>query len=241
MPLPKRLRRLTKPRFLFVYPVIIGLLFTGRVSEHSLRAGLLLLGLGEALRLWANGFVGHVKVNQAGQGSTAAKIGRLITAGPYAFVRHPLYLGTLLLGAGFCVMVQSLWVSVAALAGFLMTYHHKMAQEEALLLQEYAAEYARYREAVPRLWPGWRRYPHGVGRWSWRGVFVSKEWKTVIWVACLAILAYFWEEYAQEGEGLFKERVAYRVFLLVVLVVLMATDGVLEFVLRRKKRKDSAA
>ena len=229
------LKRLTKPRFLFVYP-LAGLLFAfGHVTERGLRLGVLAVLLGETLRLWANGYVGHVKVNWTEQSRGDAKIGRLITAGPYAFVRHPLYLGTSLIGAGFCLIVGNAWLALLAFVSFLLIYRVKMAEEEQLLLHEWDRAYQRYHAAVPRLLPSVRRYPGRHGRWSWRGVAASKEWKTAIWVTVLVILLYLWEEGIQEHKGLFSQHACLRWSLVVIMVALMATDGIIELIGRRAR------
>jgi len=229
------LKRLTKPRFLFVYPVVIALFLTAHVSEKSLASGIVLVILGEALRLWANGHVGHVKVNSTIKRPGEKKIGRLMTAGPYAFVRHPLYLGTLVAGSGFCLMVRSGWLTLAALAAFAATYRKKMAQEERLLHDECGASYEQYAQLVPQLLPSGYRYPHREGAWTWRGIAASKEWKSALWVLAAMILIYFWEESVQEQEWLFSERQGYRFFLLGVLILLVLLDGISELVLRRKR------
>ena len=232
-----RWKRLTKPRFIFVYPVFAALFTTAHITEVSLRVGVALIVLGEVIRFWANGYVGLVKVNSARQ---HGKVGRLVTVGPYAFVRHPLYLGTLLIGAGFCLAVNSLWVGAAALIGFLASYHHKMSQEETLLLQE-VPEYAGYHAAVPRLLPRLRPYPHGHGIWSWKAVAVSKEYKTAIWLVIVAISLYLWEESVQEGKWLFAERPAYRAFLCGLVVALAVAEGVIELLSRQRAARGRAS
>ena len=218
------LKRFTKPRFLFVYPLLIALFFVGRVTDASFRAGIGLIVLGEALRLWANGYVGHVKVNWTQKARGDAKIGRLITGGPYAFVRHPLYLGTLLMGSGFCMVVGSLWLAALACICFALFYRDKMRAEDVLLLDECGAEYAGYHAAVPGLLPRWRRYGHREGVWSWRGIQASKEWRTVIWATVLLILLYFWEEH-QERARLFSEHRPLRFSLIAVAAVLILVDA----------------
>ena len=229
-------KRLSKPRFLFVYPLAALLFAVGHITERNLRLGILLIALGEAVRLWANGYVGHVKVNWTERARGDAKIGRLITGGPYAFVRHPLYLGTSLIGAGFCLIVGNAWLALLAFGSFLFLYQAKMAEEEAVLLHEWDAECRRYHAAIPRLLPLRGRFADRYGQWSWKGVAASKEWKTAIWVTVLVILLYFWEEVVQNREPLLQERWVKHVCLLVVLVVLMATDGLAEIVTRRSRR-----
>lgn len=232
--------RLRKPRFLFVYPLAALLFVVGRITERNLRLGILLIALGEMVRLWANGYVGHVKVNWTERSRGDAKIGRLITGGPYAFVRHPLYLGTSLIGAGFCLIVGNVWLALLAFTSFLLMYRVKMAEEERLLLHECDRAYQRYHAAVPRLLPVRGRFADRHGRWSWRGVAASKEWKTAIWVTVMVIVLYFWEEVVQEREPLFEKRWLMHACLLAALVVLMATDGIVELIKRRGRAGRSA-
>ncbi|MBI2173940.1 MAG: isoprenylcysteine carboxylmethyltransferase family protein, partial [Candidatus Omnitrophica bacterium] len=207
-------KRLTKPRFVMVYPILAGLFGFARVTEASLRIGIALICAGEALRFWANGYVGNKKVNWTQKQRGDRNIGELTTAGPYAFVRHPLYFGTLILGAGFCLMVRNVWLSIAALAAFIIIYNRKVGQEEVLLEHECTDAYTHYQNAVARFIPRWPAYPHRHGRWTWKGIAASKEWKTGLWIVVLTILVYFWEESVQEHEWLFEEHPLFRFFLL---------------------------
>ena len=221
-----------KARFFWVYPLVIVLFATASMSARSLRLGIALILLGEALRLLANGYVGHVKVNFTQQARHDPKIGRLITGGPYAHMRHPLYVGTFLIGAGFCVAVRSVPMTVAALAFFLLVYQDKARREEELIAGEWGADYAAYQRAVPRWLPTLRRYTPRHGRWSWQGVWASKEWKTLIWVIVALLGIYFWEEGFRE-RALFVGRNQVKHGLLVALcILLIASDGVIEVVSR---------
>ena len=231
-----KLKRFYKPRFLLVYPLAVWLFIAANTTEGSFALGGLVVLLGEALRLWANGYVGHVKVNWTQKWRGDAKIGQLMTAGPYAYVRHPLYLGTFLLGLGFCIIVGSWWLTLAALAFFLVIYGRKMAQEERILLDECGEAFARYRRAVSQWLPTWRRYPGGEGRWGWEGIMASREPKTLIWVTVMLILLYFREELIQEREALWTQHTFKHIFLLGLAVVLMLSDGIFELVRRWRKR-----
>ena len=59
------MRRLRKPRFLLTYPLVVALFIFGHSTEGRLLWGSFVVLLGEALRLWANGYVGHKKVNRS--------------------------------------------------------------------------------------------------------------------------------------------------------------------------------
>lgn len=233
--------RWRKPRFLFAYAMVPLLFLGSKTTEPQQRLGLALVGLGELIRLWANGYVGHVKVNVTQEGD--AKIGRLITAGPYAYVRHPLYLGTFLIGAGFCLVVGNLWLSLAALASFLAIYRTKMKEEESRIGDECGEAYAAYHRAVPRWLPTFRRYAKPEGRWMWQGITASKEWKTVVWLIVVAMALYLYEEAWQEHEFLsrHKQKWIKHVVVLLIMVVLMATDGLIELIRRRAQRAAPAS
>jgi len=140
----KRLR----PRLLGVYALAGVALWLSRPTLASIAAGALPIALGEALRVWATG---HLHKNDS-----------LTITGPYAFLRHPLYLGTLLIGAGFLIMA---WSSVAlALAGFFALVYfgyympYKDRIESARLESLYGDAYRRYAAAVPRLIPRLHAY-----------------------------------------------------------------------------------
>lgn len=225
-------QKLRKPRFLLVYPLVMWMFLTARVTEPALRLGIALFMIGEAIRVWANGCVGHVKVNQTDEWVAEPKVGRLVTGGPYAYVRHPLYVGSALIGLGFVVIVGQPWFGLAAAIVLPLVYHRKIVSEEDLLLHELPEEYQRYQQAVPRYVPTWRRYPDANARWSWEGIWASKELKTVVWVAAMSILLYFREEYWQERELFASPEWMKHTVLMTLLVVLVATDGLLE-VLRR--------
>ena len=207
-----------------MYPLVVWLFLAGHPSERSLLYGALVALIGEALRLWANGYVGHVKVNSARK----EKVGRFITAGPYAHVRHPLYVGTFLIGAGFCVAVTSAWAALGALAMFYLLYRRKAMEEEALILEEYGQAYEAYRRAVPRWMPTWRRYQHPNGQWRWAGVKASKEWKTLIWIVVGLFAVYFREEFWQEREVFTGKDWLKHVILAAMCIGLMAVDGFVE-------------
>ncbi len=230
------MNKFTKPRFLFAYLVLPVLFLTARTTEHSLRLGIAFALLGVGIRLWANGYVGHRKVNQTQPGRGDTKIGCLVTAGPYAHIRHPLYFGSFLIGLGLCGVVGPPLIGIAALGLLWIAYRRKMQEEDTMLDQELGEEFARYRQAVPAWFPTWRHYPQAQGNWSWEGIRASKEFKTASWVGVLLILFYLREEIFQEHEAFFGKEAPLRIGLLVVMVCLMLSDGIAELRRMRAKR-----
>lgn len=228
-----------KPRFAWIYPLVIWLFLTAKTTGRRFALGVCVALLGEAIRLWANGHVGHRKVNQTGAAEAGAKIGQLVTSGPYAFVRHPLYFGTFLIGAGFCILVGNSWLAATAFIFFVVVYRAKMAEEEATLLNEWGEQFLRYQRAVPRWFPTGRRSPSAGGRWSWRGIISSKEWKTCLWLMVCVMAIYLRAKAAQEGEWLTGPQALKHAVVLGALVTLVVIDGI-EWVVKRLSKHRAA-
>ena len=78
---------------------------------------------------------------------------RLLTTGPYRFVRHPLYLGTFLAIAGFPLLTQSwatLWFLTVPTA---LAYCLRIVKEETYLAETLGPEYKSYTRRTARLIP----------------------------------------------------------------------------------------
>lgn len=83
---------------------------------------------------------------------------RLVTTGPYAASRNPMYVGWALLHLGAAVAGGSVWM----LAAFAATgqVHRQILGEERELGDRFGDEFGRYRAAVPRYLPRWPRKGH---------------------------------------------------------------------------------
>ncbi|HEX7287880.1 MAG TPA: isoprenylcysteine carboxylmethyltransferase family protein [Candidatus Angelobacter sp.] len=81
----------------------------------------------------------------------------LTTTGPYAYTRNPLYLGSVLIAAGFVIAARNPWIALAALAMFAAVYVPVIRAEEKYLAAQFAG-YAEYAAQVPRLSPRLRPY-----------------------------------------------------------------------------------
>jgi protein-S-isoprenylcysteine O-methyltransferase Ste14 len=141
----------------------------------SLLCGLPVAVLGVCLRGWA---AGHLAKNEL-----------LATSGPYARVRNPLYLGTLLAAAGLAIAARSLPLAVLFAAVFLLIYLPVIELEEQHLRKLFPA-YAAYAAETPMLWP---RFRHAAGgtRFSWRSYFQNREYQGLAgFLTAAAVLAW---------------------------------------------------
>jgi protein-S-isoprenylcysteine O-methyltransferase Ste14 len=109
-----------------------------RPDARSLAWGLPVSALGLVLRAWATG---HVEKNI-----------RLAESGPYAYVRNPLYLGTLLVAAGFAIASRQWLLALLFAVVFLFIYLPAIELEEQHLRKLFP-EFATYSERVSALWP----------------------------------------------------------------------------------------
>jgi protein-S-isoprenylcysteine O-methyltransferase Ste14 len=75
--------------------------------------------------------------------------GQLVTTGPYARTRNPMYAGWALLHAGAGVAVGSGWL-LATLPAAAALVHRQVRREEQRLAADFGDEFERYQGAVPR-------------------------------------------------------------------------------------------
>ena len=73
-------------------------------------------------------------------------------SGPYAYVRNPLYLGSIIIAIGFTVAARDLWVAIVVLAMFAFIYVPVIRGEETFLRKQFPA-YDDYARRVPSLLP----------------------------------------------------------------------------------------
>jgi protein-S-isoprenylcysteine O-methyltransferase Ste14 len=76
----------------------------------------------------------------------------VITGGAFSVVRHPIYLGVILVYTGLICMTLSL-ASAALLVVIIAFYRYISRYEEKLLTQRFGDEYRAYMSKVPRLFP----------------------------------------------------------------------------------------
>jgi len=78
--------------------------------------------------------------------------GRLVTDGIYALVRHPQYLGFLLITSG--MLIQWITLFTALMWPILVVLYYQLAREEEKEMEErFGSEYLEYKHRVPKFIP----------------------------------------------------------------------------------------
>jgi protein-S-isoprenylcysteine O-methyltransferase Ste14 len=80
----------------------------------------------------------------------------LVRAGPFAWVRHPVYTGLALHFLGACVATGNVLLLFGTLFVTLPAFYARARAEEKLLREQFGSEYDRYMDEVPMLVPGLR-------------------------------------------------------------------------------------
>ncbi|HET9378683.1 MAG TPA: isoprenylcysteine carboxylmethyltransferase family protein [Chthoniobacterales bacterium] len=152
---------------------------SGRIQK-PLSLLLVLLGLG--LRALASGFAGRHTRTADIEGPS------LTTGGPYAFVRNPIYSGSMILGLGVVGLIGS-WVMLIPYGlVFGLFYFCIIPAEEQFLLRTFGAQYQSYCDNVPRFFPRIRPWSQAArASFDWKSAL--GEWRVVL--AVVGILLFF--------------------------------------------------
>lgn len=147
-------------------------LFAWRAAPtlSSLAIGLPVAVAGLLVRAWA---AGHLEKNQ-----------RLAVTGPYAYVRNPLYLGTVIAAAGIVIASRDLLLTVIFAAVFFLVYLPAVELEEQHLRALFPA-YAIYASHVHRFLPRANPQP-ARGAFTWSRYLRNQEYKALIGFFCAA-------------------------------------------------------
>jgi protein-S-isoprenylcysteine O-methyltransferase Ste14 len=135
------------PCFLLWRP--LPLAFSAPVRVLALALGALLLFPGLALVLWGRFTLGEMYNVSSSMGAQLYADHRLITHGPFAFVRHPMYLGIILASVGGLLIYRT-WTLLFTTVTFLGLVLRARREEQAL-----AAEFGEQWEEYCRRVPGW--------------------------------------------------------------------------------------
>jgi protein-S-isoprenylcysteine O-methyltransferase Ste14 len=139
-----------------------------RPCTWSLVVGATVAMAGEAIRIWA---AGHLEK------------GREVTvSGPYRFTRHPLYLGSAVIGIGFAIASASVAVAAFVAIYLVVTMTSAIRSEEQHLTEKFGSTYPSYKGG---------RAPQADRRFSIQRVIANREYRALTGlVLALALLVW---------------------------------------------------
>lgn len=217
MNIQHRLKRWFKLRFVILYPFGFFLIFFTNSDDRSIRACLWFVLTGLFVRSWANGY--------------AIKSEKLTTSGPYAFVRHPLYLGSMFLAVGFIVMLKIYYTGALFLVVMAVVYYRKIKEEERKLEQQFKSSYIDYKKKVPAIVPSVFPYRNGE-KWpfSFRRWVKSQEYKLFLWMVIIVITFHLKDELMVEHE-----KINARIIELIIAILILGAIDITGELLKWKK------
>jgi protein-S-isoprenylcysteine O-methyltransferase Ste14 len=157
------------------YPVGIAAFWFAKPQPKWLFCGVGIAAMGLLLRAYA---AGHLRKHK-----------QLATSGPYAYTRNPLYLGSVLLAAGFSVASHS-WISTTFLAAYLIVFYPVVIRREQTELRTlYGDAFVEYASKVPAFWPRLSLATSSGERFSWTLYRQNREYEAAIGLAvAMAVL-----------------------------------------------------
>jgi protein-S-isoprenylcysteine O-methyltransferase Ste14 len=160
-------RRLARWRVRLGYILGIVAFWLASPTPRSLLLGAIVAGAGEALRIWA---AGHLEK------------GREVTSsGPYRFSRHPLYAGSIVMGAGFALASNNPIAAGIVAAYLAVTITAAIRAEEAHLTDKFGEGYPDYRDG---------RAAETSRRFTLERVLRNREYRALVgFLAVIALLA----------------------------------------------------
>jgi len=128
--------------------------------------GVALFGL--AIRVITIGFSGdNTSGRNTSEGQIADEVNR---TGPYATVRHPLYVGNYFMWLGLALFTQNIWFCVAFTFLYWVYYERIMYAEEMFLIDKYGSDYTDWSAVTPAFVPKIGQWTQPKYQFSWRKV-----------------------------------------------------------------------
>jgi protein-S-isoprenylcysteine O-methyltransferase Ste14 len=162
----------------------------------GLVAGFCLLCVGQLLRFWAISFTGgETRTTVSPYGS------RLVTDGPFAYLRNPIYAGNMLIyaGVGLMSMAWFPWLLLFGLGCFALQYGLIISYEEGFLRDRFGEDYMRYAVRVGRFIP--RFVKHESERTAKRAAIALGSEKRTLQAEALVVALLLGMYIVRTGQG----------------------------------------
>lgn len=123
-------------------PALMVLLLFANPTARSATIGTLMILMGAVARIYTVAFMGEDSKDNVGHDY-------LVTTGPFAIIRNPLYVANLIITLGVIFYSGVVVLGIILLAFFVFQYHCITKYEENSLLAKFGDEYQRYMDRVP--------------------------------------------------------------------------------------------
>ncbi len=136
-------------------PFLLPMLLYARPTITTMAVGVIFVIIGEIIRFWGVSYAGSETRTTSKPGAS-----NLITQGPFAFVRNPLYIGNIFMYFGVAFMSNSLvpYLQILSIVYFAFQYYFIVLWEEAELKEIFKEKYMHYYENVNRFLPKFTAY-----------------------------------------------------------------------------------
>jgi protein-S-isoprenylcysteine O-methyltransferase Ste14 len=169
--------------FLPVPFVVVPFIWHGTMAASSWAFGLALVTFGESVRIWGVAAAGSETRRRS------RVVTRLVTYGPFAWMRNPLYFGNFFIWIGFSVITGLQWFLPVAVVVFALEYTPIVRFEEAVLETTFGDEYLRYKGRTSR-WLPVAPAAGSTGPLCWNTAWKSERSTFVQYAVLSGVLAY---------------------------------------------------
>ena len=136
-------------------PIALSIIYFAQPENQNIVLGFMVLLVGELIRMWS--------VSYAGGETRTTRVGApsLCTAGPYGYVRNPIYVGNMLMYLGIVIIAGSpnlMLMVLATMSFFIIQYSLIISLEEEKLDELFGPEYVAYKNNVRAILPRFTRW-----------------------------------------------------------------------------------
>ena len=136
-------------------PIALSIIYFAQPENQNIVLGFMVLLVGELIRMWS--------VSYAGGETRTTNVGApsLCTAGPYGYVRNPIYVGNMLMYLGIVIIAGSpnlMLMVLATMSFFIIQYSLIISLEEEKLDELFGPEYVAYKNNVRAILPRFTRW-----------------------------------------------------------------------------------
>lgn len=178
--------------------------------------------------------VGYAAPGTSGRNRATQIADTLNQTGPYSIVRHPLYVGNIVMTMGIVMLLRSPLAAICALLIYLLLYERIIAAEEGFLNEKYGKVYEEWAARTPYIIPCFRKWIKSDRAFSWKYAVRSEvysfasiaisffllitirervlagEWsvdKLWMWISIGAVLLYFPIRFLRKHTRVLEEKV----------------------------------